>query len=293
MSETFTSSYGDLTKRLSAEEMMCDRLDGRWAGRAGGFRLSASAFTGLTLAKVSRQAQAASRTSGKTSQTSGPTTGTTSARNAQPTRPTAPHRPSRRDEIIDAAIAVFAAHGFVDASIAQVAETAGVAVTAVYYHFTSKTDLYEAALTRVLRTVDEIVEAVRADDAPGDQQTLHRTIDAVWAWVDANPGPATLMSLHTPAATRRAAELRHEFDELHVNRAFAYLDRSPAVPASASAAKSAEATMAIRVMIDLLIAIHAMRIEGGPLSAYASADLRKAVKAVSTRLLAVPNERGR
>ncbi len=195
------------------------------------------------------------------------------------------HRPSRRDEIVDAAISVFATHGFVDAAIAQVAETAGVAVTAVYYHFASKNDLYEAAISRVLRTVDDIVAAVRADDAPGDTDTLNRTIDAVWEWVDANPGPATLMSLHTPAATRRAAELRHEFDELHVRRAFAYLNDSPS---KASASHGAEAAMAVRVMVDLLISIHPMRVAGGPLSSYASAELRKVVKQVSSRLLTIP-----
>jgi AcrR family transcriptional regulator len=195
------------------------------------------------------------------------------------------HRPSRRDEIVDAAISVFATHGFVDAAISQVAETAGVAVTAVYYHFASKTDLYEAAIGRVLRTVDDIVAEVRADDAPADDQTLNRTIDAVWEWVDANPGAASLMSLHTPAATRRSAELRHEFDEHHVRRAFAYLSdsHSPTL-----AAQSAEAIMAVRVMVDLLISIHAMRVAGGPLSSYPSGELRKVVKLVSSRLLAVP-----
>ncbi len=200
-------------------------------------------------------------------------------------RPSPAHRPSRREEIVDAAIAVFAAHGFVDAAIAQVAETAGVAVTAVYYHFASKNDLYEAAISCVLTTVDEIVAAVRADDVPGDTETLNRTIDAVWEWVDANPGPATLMSLHTPAATRRSAELRHEFDELHVRRAFAYLNESPS---KSSATHTAEATIAVRVMVDLLISIHAMRVAGGPLSSYPSAELRKVVKQVSTRILAVP-----
>jgi AcrR family transcriptional regulator len=195
------------------------------------------------------------------------------------------HRPSRRDEIIDAAITVFAQHGFVDASIANVAEQAGVAVTAVYYHFSGKQELYEAAIAKVLRTVDDIVAAVRADDAPGDRDALHRTITAVWEWVDANPNPAMLMSLHTPAATRRSAELREEFDELHVRRAFAYLDETPT---RLSAVQLAERGMAVRVLVDLLIAIHPMRLADGPLSGYRSSVLLAAVKRVSTRLLDLP-----
>jgi AcrR family transcriptional regulator len=191
------------------------------------------------------------------------------------------HRPSRRDEIIDAAISVFAVQGFVDASIAQVAQTAGVAVTAVYYHFASKQELYEAALSRVFRTVDDIVAAVRPDNTAPEGDTLDRTIDAVWDWVDANPEPATLVALHTPAGTRRAAELRHEFDELHVRRAFAYINDS----GTHTPTQGLEAGITVRVLVDLLIVIHAMRVAGGPLHSFRPNELRKTVKQVSARLL--------
>jgi AcrR family transcriptional regulator len=195
------------------------------------------------------------------------------------------HRPSRKEHIVDAAIEVFATHGFVDASIAQVAETAGVAVTAVYYHFAGKQELYEAAISQVLQTVDSIVAGVRADDDPGDETSLFGVIDAVWDWVDANPNPATLVHLHTPSATRKAAELRREFDELHVQRAFAYLSEEQLQ----SPGGRAEASLAVRALVDLLIAIHPMRLAGGPLSAYPSAEVRKIVKQVSSRL--VSNEK--
>ena len=63
---------------------------------------------------------------------------------------TASHRPSRRGVIVDAAIKVFSSQGFSDASIHDIAQEAGVAPTAVYYHFTGKPDLFEAALRKVL-----------------------------------------------------------------------------------------------------------------------------------------------
>jgi AcrR family transcriptional regulator len=59
------------------------------------------------------------------------------------------HRPSRRNTIVDAAVRQFARKGFVEASMADVAEEAGVAVTAVYYHFAGKEELYSAAVSRV------------------------------------------------------------------------------------------------------------------------------------------------
>ena len=196
----------------------------------------------------------------------------------------AAHRPSRRDEIVDAAISVFSQRGFVDASISDVARAADVAVTAVYYHFAGKEDLYGAAIARVLASVDEVVAAVRADDdLDVDRSTLHQVIDAVWDWVDENPDAATLMHLHTPAATRQAAQLRREFDELHVRRAFAYLgDDARDTP---SAQRMALATLAMRTLVDVLIAIHPMRMAGGPLSGCSPTALRNAVKALSTRLV--------
>lgn len=192
------------------------------------------------------------------------------------------HRPSRRDEIVDAAIMVFSQRGFVDTSIGDVAEAAEVAVTAVYYHFAGKEDLYGAAIAKVLSAVDDVVASVRADDAPADSDTLHRVIDAVWEWVDENPGPATLMHLHTPAATRQAVQLRREFDELHVRRAFAYLDEGADQP---SPHRLAVATLAIRTLVDMLIAIHPMRMPGGPLSDCSPTAVRKAVQSMATRLV--------
>ena len=198
------------------------------------------------------------------------------------TKPLA-HRPSRREEIIEAAVGVFALNGFVDASMTDVADRAGVTVTAVYYHFAGKDELYEAAIGHVLRTVDEVVAEVRADDAPAGPGDLHRVIEAVWEWVDEHPEAATLVHLHTPSATRQAAGLRHEFDELHVRRAFAYLYAGET--AAPSAERQAVASLAVRALVDMLIAIHPMRLAGGPLSEYPSKQLLDAVKRVSDRLL--------
>ena len=194
------------------------------------------------------------------------------------------HRPSRRDEIVDAAIIVFARRGFVDTSISDIAVAADVAVTAVYYHFAGKEDLYGAAIGKVLSSVDDVVAGVRADDAPADSDTLHRVIDAVWEWVDENPEPATLMHLHTPAATRQATQLRQEFDDLHTSRAFAYLDGG-LDSEHPSPHRLGVATLAVKTLVDVLIAIHPMRMPGGPLSTCSPKALRAAVKSLSSRLV--------
>ena len=101
---------------------------------------------------------------------------------SQPHKPAA-HRPSRRNVIVAAAVTVFARQGFSDTSIQEVATEAGVAPTAVYYHFSGKEELFEAALRSVLDTIPEAVAEARADDQPGDPELLGHVISAVWTWL--------------------------------------------------------------------------------------------------------------
>jgi AcrR family transcriptional regulator len=49
-----------------------------------------------------------------------------------------------RADLLDAARAVFAKHGFADASVTEVVERAGSSVGSLYHHFGSKTDLFLA-----------------------------------------------------------------------------------------------------------------------------------------------------
>ena len=54
----------------------------------------------------------------------------------------------RREQIIDAAIALFAEHGFRCTTTRQLAEAAGVSEAALYLHFETKEALYEAIIRR-------------------------------------------------------------------------------------------------------------------------------------------------
>ena len=179
---------------------------------------------------------------------------------------------------------LFARLSFDEVTVGDIADAAEMTPAAVYYHFAGKEDLYGAAIAKVLHQIDEIVARIRADDAPAESDTLDRIIDAVWDWVDENPDPAKLVHLHTPAATRQAAQLRREFDELHVRRAFAYLEDS-ADAATTAPQRLAVATLALRTLVDVSIAIHPMRMPGGPLSGCSPKTLRRSMKEISARLI--------
>ncbi len=195
------------------------------------------------------------------------------------------HRPSRREDIVDAAIRLFARKGFVDAAISDVADEADVVVTAVYYHFTGKEELFGAAVHKVFDSISEVVANVRGDDSPGDEATLDAVIDAVWEWIDTHPDEATLVHLQLPGATRQISTLRQEFEDLHVQRAFGYLG-SNGSRGRTSAARRAVETLSARTLVDLLISVHTMRLADGPLSGEPSAQLRTAVRELTHRLVA-------
>lgn len=95
------------------------------------------------------------------------------ARPARRGRPADRTAEETRGLIIDAARRVFAARGYSSASITAIARAAGIATTAVYYHFADKKELYEAVFaatapaawdhTEVLRgatTMTEVLERV-------------------------------------------------------------------------------------------------------------------------------------
>jgi AcrR family transcriptional regulator len=194
------------------------------------------------------------------------------------------HRPSRRDEILDAAIAVFAAQGFVDTSISDVAERADVAVTAVYYHFTGKEDLFGAAMRKVLDNISTVVETVRPSAGKSSPDDLSAVIDAVWDWTDANPAQAALVHAQLPGGTLQMSTIRHEFQSRHVQRAFDYVEDdwpSHLRPV----ARMGVATLNLRTLVDMLVSVQSMRMEEGPLSKMSPKALRREVHRVARDIL--------
>ena len=64
-------------------------------------------------------------------------------------------REQRRQSILQAAIPLFAQHGYADTAISAVARAAGISHGAVFLYFSTKDDLFRAAVTEPLRTMEE------------------------------------------------------------------------------------------------------------------------------------------
>lgn len=180
---------------------------------------------------------------------------------------------------------MFARKGFADAAISDVAEAAEVAVTAVYYHFAGKEDLFAATMRTALNAISAVVVAARPSDGQSDSDGLRDAIDAVWDWIDENPNQAALVHIQLPGATPQISAIRHEFQDLHVRRAFDYIDEPSSGRQRVASAKFGAATLTMRTLVDALMAVHAMRMEDGPLSTAKPNALRNEVHRIARVLL--------
>ena len=87
----------------------------------------------------------------------------------------------RRDQIIDAAIALFGARGYNGTTTRALADAAGVSEATIFKHFPTKDALHsEAFSSRVIDTQDELIAELRALAAERkDEALLKRVVSAI------------------------------------------------------------------------------------------------------------------
>ena len=81
-----------------------------------------------------------------------------------------------RERLVDAALEVFASHGFEGATTREIARRAGVALAALPYHFTTKEVLWKAAADRIFGLLGEHFEPHRRDMEGADPRSRLRVL---------------------------------------------------------------------------------------------------------------------
>ena len=173
------------------------------------------------------------------------------------------HRPSRRKEIIAAATKTFSRDGYVEARIEDIARAAGVAPTAIYYHFGGKEELFTQALRAAMAGFSERIYQARPDFDTPNVDGLRNVLAAGWDFWHTHPDEARLVARYSEGPTPHALELRREWEERHLQRAYDYV---PSARSSRSTRKAREQhaahSMAIRVMLDVILTTQATVLEG-------------------------------
>ena len=84
-----------------------------------------------------------------------------------------------REQLLDAAERVFLERGVGHASLAEVADAAGVTRGAIYHHFESKAELFEAMVERAEMPIDAAFESADASDADPLDALGQRALNAL------------------------------------------------------------------------------------------------------------------
>ena len=112
-----------------------------------------------------------------------------------PTPASAPTRRGREshERVLDAAIDLFARHGFAAVTMRALGEAAGLDNSSLYRHFASKTDLANAVLDRLTADMLEILEPALATPLPPSLAALADAAAAAGGYLFDRPPIARLL----------------------------------------------------------------------------------------------------
>src|SRR3954447_15800579 len=112
--------------------------------------------------------------------------------------------PGRREAVLELALLTFARHGYRKTSMEEVARMARISRPGLYFLFSSKQDLFRAAVTRALEQDLAAAEEILADSGKPLRERLGGAFDR---WAGRYVGP---MSRDVPAVIEQNPDLLGE-----------------------------------------------------------------------------------
>lgn len=136
------------------------------------------------------------------------------------TRTQAERSSATRQALIEAAVRRLIAHGYVGATVRNIARECGVSPGAVQYHFRSKEDIAIAALTHVFGEVARRLAAIDPHGISIDERA-HRVVDTLWEFYG---GPRFCAAAEILMGTRQQTALQKRVCAARLPLAAAYRD---------------------------------------------------------------------
>jgi len=122
---------------------------------------------------------------------------------------------STTDKIVEAATALFASRGYVNATLDEVAALAGFTKGAVYYYFKDKETLLLEVLKRIeVRSIDTSVAGVKAHGGPASEQ-LKVFVKCQTGWASRHPRDLALLMLMSAETANTSARLRAQLLKIY------------------------------------------------------------------------------
>lgn len=120
-----------------------------------------------------------------------------------------------QERMLEVIVGAFNDHGYEAATLELIARRLGLSKSAVYHHFTSKEEMLDLALERVLGALAAVFEAPEAQEDPAIESTRFVVRGAVQVACEEQSYLTLLLRLHgNSEVERRAMERRREFDRM-------------------------------------------------------------------------------
>lgn len=118
-----------------------------------------------------------------------------------------------QDQMLEVIVKVFTDHGYDAATLELIAKRLGLSKSAVYHHFSSKQEMLEIALDRVLGALESIFSAHAATTGSAADRIRFVVTGAVQVACEQRPYLLLLLRLHGNSAVETSAmERRRGFD---------------------------------------------------------------------------------
>jgi AcrR family transcriptional regulator len=92
----------------------------------------------------------------------------------------------RKRKILEKALAVFMDEGFENATYQKIADRCGITRTILYLYFKNKKEIFNYSIKQLLLSVEENINAIRADDSLSCQEKITKVLFAVFKLAEQN-----------------------------------------------------------------------------------------------------------
>jgi AcrR family transcriptional regulator len=92
----------------------------------------------------------------------------------------------RQKKILEKALAVFIEEGFENATYQKIADKCGITRTILYLYFKNKKEIFNYSLKQFLLSIEENINATRADKSLSSQEKLIKTLHSIFKLLEQN-----------------------------------------------------------------------------------------------------------